>query len=945
MEQPATLAGSGSAATSVRSVAVPINYSPEQKRIIRRRDGHIQVVACAGSGKTDTVAMRVAALLTEAVPPSSIVAFTFTNAAAAALKARILKKVREVRADYPVDHLSPMFVGTIHSFCLRFLQERVPRYATFDLFEDHRVVGLLSREYFNLGLDEFKIQNRTDAIRRFLESAAVVENEMLDPKKDLPRGTFRDVYLAYLDLLDRYHVLTHNQCIARAVMEMEKPEVFRTYHARLCHLIVDEFQDINPAQARLIALMGKPPVHVCVVGDDDQAIYQWRGSSIEYIRRFQKQFHAATETLAINRRSRENIVKLAARFADSIPQRLGKKIGAEREADPREVHSFVASTADAEAEMIAAAIKRMHDSGIAYRDIAILLRSVRTSGNCFLDAFDKRGIRYKCVGRTGLFFQPEADLLGRVFAFLAGRDQFYNARVHEMQSIELDALMPHLQKVFSLKRRTATLVRKHLRLLHPRLLRRSLPNAPEVDLVGVYYRLLRLLDVHRWNIDDPDQSHRLGVLARFSELLADFESVTRRVREGGNGERVFGGLSRGEKYLDYLANYIGFYAQTEYDDFEGEPDFDLDGVTVTTVHQAKGLEWPVVFVPCLSAKRFPSSRTGDRKKWLLPRNSFPAARYEGSDADERRLFYVAVTRARDFLYLSTHERVTTNRVEPSPYFLEVTGGDAKASEAALWTPGSLPERPQPDEDKPTFPFSDLVFYFACPLSYRFRINLGFQPPVAKELGYGKAVHHILRRMAEFVKERRRLPRPNDVAKFFDREFYLPYADRPAYEQMRAKASKLVSQYLTDFSGDLQRVWEVERSFELHLPAANLTGRADAILDREGGVPNALALVDYKTKPDPTQEPIHTFQLAVYAAAVRGEGLNVRAAYLHDLSTRRALARKSVAVGDPKLADAKLRASAMASAIRDRRFAAKVGPHCRTCDVRFVCRYGPAEDRA
>lgn len=916
-------------------------YSPEQ-RVIRYREGHIQVVACAGSGKTETVAMRVAALLVEGVLPSSIVAFTFTNAAAATLKARILKKVQALRADYPLDHLSPMFVGTIHSFCLRFLQERVPRYATFDLFEDHRLVGLLSREYFNLGLDKFKIKNRTDAIRRFLESAAVVENEMLDPKKDVPKGVFRDVYLAYLDLLDRYHVLTHNQCIARAVSEMRKPEVFRTYHARLRHLIVDEFQDINPAQERLIALTGKPPVHVCVVGDDDQAIYQWRGSSIDYIRRFRKQFGAATETLAVNHRSRENIVKLAAKFATSIPKRLDKKIVGEREADPHEVHSFVAPTADAEAEMIADAITRMHDSGIAYRDIAILLRSVRTSGNRFLDAFDKRGIRYKCVGRTGLFFQPEADLLGRAFAFLAGRDQFYNARVRQIQSIELDALMPDLRKVFSLNPRKVVLVRNRLRLL-----RRNLPNAREVDLIAVYYRLLRLLGVHLWNIDDPNQSHRLGVLARFSELLADFESVTRRARrvqEGRNSERVSGGLSGGERYLDRLANYISFYAQTEYDDFDGEPDFDLDGVTVTTVHQAKGLEWSVVLVPCLSATRFPSKRTGSQKDWLLPRNSFPAARYEGGDGDERRLFYVAITRARDFLYLSTHERVTEKRVEPSPYFLEATGEDAVALDAALWTPRSLPQRPQPDEDKPTFAFSDLVSYFTCPLSYRFRIRLGFQPPAATELGYGKAVHHILRRIAEFVKEHRRLPRPNDVAKLFDREFYLPYANRPAYEQMRAKASKLVSQYLTDFSDDLRRVWEVERPFDLHLPAANITGRADVILDREGGVPNALALVDYKTKPDPTQELIHPLQLAVYAAAARGEGFNIRAAYLHDLSARRALARKSVAVGDPELSEAKSRASVVASAIRGRDFPANVGSHCRTCDVRLVCRHGPAEDR-
>jgi DNA helicase-2/ATP-dependent DNA helicase PcrA len=167
--------------------------------------------------------------------------------------------------------------------------------------------------------------------------------------------------------------------------------------------------------------------------------------------------------------------------------------------------------------------------------------------------------------------------------------------------------------------------------------------AREADVVSGYYELLHRLGVQHWDADDPDDAARLGTVARFSQLLVDFEAVTRRARWLRDGGELRGGLAGGERYLDRLARYISFYAQNDYDAFEGEPGFGLDAVTVSTVHAAKGLEWPVVFVPAMSARRFPSAKTGSARDWLIPRSTFPAARYEGCDADERRLFYVAMT--------------------------------------------------------------------------------------------------------------------------------------------------------------------------------------------------------------------------------------------------------------------------------------------------------------
>ena len=204
------------------------------------------------------------------------------------------------------------------------------------------------------------------------------------------------------------------------------------------------------------------------------------------------------------------------------------------------------------------------------------------------------------------------------------------------------------------------------------------------DLVGEFYELCDVLKVSAWDPDDAMTVSRLGTLARFTMLLTDYESVRRRARPDANapGEQV-GGQDRGPWHYKNLAVHIINYAQGAYEGFDGEPDVDLDAVDLTTVHRAKGLEWPVVFVPAMTANRFPSSKTGTVQDWQLPRDMFNAARYEGSDADERRLFYVAITRARDFVSVSRHDRVTTKRVRSSPYFDEVDGHRCQPESGAV----------------------------------------------------------------------------------------------------------------------------------------------------------------------------------------------------------------------------------------------------------------------
>jgi len=410
-----------------------------------------------------------------------------------------------------------------------------------------------------------------------------------------------------------------------------------------------------------------------------------------------------------------------------------------------------------------------------------------------------------------------------------------------------------------------------------------------VSLVEDLYKLLMRLGIKAIDPDTPLGAARLGSYARFSEILADFENVHRRghVITNADGAREFvGAKDRGTTYLRALANYLVHWAKDAYEDFAGEGGPDLDAVDILTVHQAKGLEWPVVFMPALVKGRFPSGRAGRAQGWLLPADIFPAAaraRYEGSDAEERRLFYVAMTRARDQLYVSAFRR-KTNRFAPSVYLTELTrlGVSIATDPLQLPLPGAPDTRSVVSNPTHELSFSELARFGECGHAYRLASLCGFQPSLVLELGYGKAVHHVLRQVAERVRASGKMPTTAEVENLVDAELYVPFATTPGFQQMQTAARRLVTRYVRDWADDLRRLWAIERPFALHTPDGVVTGRADVILD-EGDGETRLTIVDYKLAHDPAREARYHQQLQVYAEAGRGEGLTVERGYLHELN--------------------------------------------------------------
>ena len=893
---------------------------------VHHRGSHVQIIAAAGSGKTEVVAQRVVDLLAEGALPESIVAFTFTERAASELKSRIDHRVEDRLGADALNRMTGLYVGTIHGYCFRFLQQRVPRYETYDVLDDNQLTAFLSREARHLELRQLDPQNRLfAAIALFLKSVDVVENELLDPA-DMP-DPFVEVLRSYYETLDRYRFLTYGQQVVRAVRELERPELAAEVHGQLRHLIVDEYQDVNPAQERLIELLAGPDVQLCVVGDDDQAIYQWRGSDVSNIVTFTDRYEpVATFEITTNRRSRPEIVEIANQFAQSIPERLDKTMQAFRKPQSGGDVGVVAWHAPAEldeAGWIASMILDIVDGGARFSDIAVLVRS-RAAYPQLLEQFSAFDIPVQPGGRTGMFAQPEARVLGRTICWLTDLD--WRAAYGSGAAVTEDDLLTELELTFGLDSSERHRLAKFLRQWKAAVPKKN----RTADLVGEFYEILGELRVRKWDVADRIAVNKLGTLARFSALLTDYESVRRRSRPDTEnpGEQV-GGQDRGTWYYQNLGTHIINYAQGAYDAFDGEADFALDAVDLTTIHRAKGLEWPAVFVPSLTKGRFPSRYTGKAQSWLVPREAFAASRYEGSDGDERRLFYVAMTRARDWLSLSRHERVTTNAAKPSPYYDELSRFEVEAEDVR---PAPIEGRSGGDDDPMSITYSELAAFIDCGHAFRLRGQIGFQPRLAVELGYGKAVHHVMRTVAEETRSSGKVPSPSRIDTILDENFFLPTANKPAHRQLKDAARRLIATYASEHKRDLYRIWETERPFELHLEGVTVTGRADVILDKEDGHPTALAIVDYKTavRGDATD---HALQLQVYVDAGRREGLDVRAAYVHDL---KASLRDPVPVDPAAINLAETTVAQSVERIKSRDFRPNPGDRCRRCEVRTIC---------
>lgn len=891
--------------------------SARQREAVVAPDRYLRIMAGAGAGKTETLTRRIVWLLARGWAPGEIVAFTFTERAAASMKDRIHKRVAEILGPERTKTLGEMFVGTIHAYAARLLQDHFG-YGNWDVADDNQEMAFLLQRGWELGLGEdvrrLPAGARTsysEYVVRFKRAEAVVCHELLE--LDTLRGSpeapeFPERVRRYWDLLDQHHILTFDRMVRLAAERLRAdPGV-----AGCRHLLVDEYQDINHAQQALIwALARAPDLRSCtVVGDPRQCIYEWRGSDPGCFDRFAEEFSARTVTLQENRRSARAIIDVANAVARHFPEPALRVPMEPARRSPGVVVCQVAESAVGEARSIAGQIRGEVEAGRAhYGDFAVLLRSVSTSGPVFIEAFRELGIPYIVGGKVGLFQRPEARAMAALWLWFGGHDwrpEPYGP------AYSGDALLGLAEAEWpgGLNRAAMEAFAGRLR------------DGAFHDLTEAYQTLLAELGYLAWNPDDPEDAVRMANLGRFSTLLVDYQAAAWRGGRSPKWPTLLGGL----------AWYIKAYAQGAYADQQADDLPQVDAVHISTVHQAKGLEWPVVFVAALVDSRFPSSQMGREQKWLLARDLFDAARYEGGENAERRLFYVAVTRARDTLVLSRFERASRNSARPSRFLRE--GGALPEREPAVLPRGAVEGARRPEDEVLTLSVEEILTYLRCPHQYRMRHVWGYEAELARELGYGRAVHHVLRLLARSARDG---ADPEAVlVRILEDEFFLPYAHPAGRQRMIEAARRGLTSFVRHHGDILYRADDVEARLEFLLsPAVTVAGRADVLVAEGGG----LEVIDYKTAPPGEDGGLADaeadLQVQLYAAALRDMGRDVRRArVIHVLGEGHPA--RTVPVDSQSLTRARQQAEESVRELAARRFPARAGKACRSCDVRRIC---------
>jgi DNA helicase-2/ATP-dependent DNA helicase PcrA len=845
--------------------------SGEQRAAVTSKKPYVRVIAGAGAGKTETLTRRVAyLLLVERVEPSSIVAFTFTEKAALSMKSRIYRYISDLNG--PTSRLGEMYIGTIHSYAKRLLDDH-PKYGNYELIDENKEVAFLSSH----GWDLFQGPGRIRRMAEFLCTFRMTLDEMLSDKSlEAGAPAFFRLKAKYEAKLDQHRLLTFGTSIRLAV------EVLREHPAAgVKYLFIDEYQDINRAQDEMIKLIGRG-ASVFVVGDPRQSIYQWRGSDERYFETFSETF-APSETVEIaeNRRSSQSVVKAANAFASGFAVKCSPMVATRGDDGLACLREF--ADASAEARWVADQVEALVSVGLRYSDIGILMRSVRNYAGPIIGELKRRSVPYSLGGGIGLFRRDEVQAMARIFSWLADGGLWpAEERVRDGMLEGESLLRSGLEFWAAATRRIPADAEGALRGIRGALYAGGSQEGVAAggmqrhyaNYTQLYHAILNALAFKSLDYLDPNDAAVMANLGRFHVLLTDYESESRRN----------GGRPSWRSALRGLNWFMRTYAASAYEEQPVDDVRGVDAVKVMTVHQAKGLEWPAVFVMGVAKDLFPlpverwASWRAEGEQWMgVPRTLFEAKRYEGSTDEEMRLFYVAMTRARDVLVITGAAGdggARSEFVDAIKWHLDRVDDLKKAMGLKKVQIRSPPRT----EEMQSFAAGDLIRYSICPHMYLLGHVWGYQPELDVAIGFGNGLHYCLKRAAEAAKGGR--DPVEAVRDAVDSSFHVPFADWRAAETLRDSARGMLEGFAAAHGRDLQAIEEAEYRIEYPMENATVTGRVDVIM-REGGVREVR---EYKTSDEVVTPEELAVQIRIYAMGLEGVGKPVgraSAAYLKE----------------------------------------------------------------
>lgn len=601
----------------------------DQRQAVTHEQGPLLILAGAGSGKTRAITRRIAWLIRErGVPPSRILAATFTNKAAGEMRQRVESMIGNRDA--------PSWMGTFHSLGLRMLRKYAdrlgypPNFVVFDDDDSEKVIRDVCK---SLGVPKERVGTLASRIDRYKNEGIL---EVRADERNPAGREFARVFEAYQRELKANGAMDYGDLLALWLRLLEDhADVREEVQQRFLHVLVDEFQDTNEVQYRILQVLAAVHRNLCVVGDDDQSIYSWRGAQVDNILGFPKDYHdARVITLGRNYRSRAPILQVAARVIAFNRSRHSKALRSVRVEEGRPVEVFRGLDEVAEARFVASEIRRRTEEGVPPSRIAVFYRT-NAQSRVLEDALRQRGIPYRVVGGLRFYQRKEIkDVLGYLRLVVNPLDQVALERVI---NVPVRGIGPAtVQKARELAAQEGEDLLVALAILADR--------SGEAVRRRVQGFLELITDLAAMARERPAPEVVRAVLDR-SGMLAS-------LREDSSLE----GQNRLENVMELVASVDQFVAGSGESGLAAWLDRvslvqpqdeggDGEAVSLMTVHTAKGLEFDCVFVCGLEEDLFPIVRS-DRN----PRDPFTPSAQEALE-EERRLFYVAMTRARDRLTL------------------------------------------------------------------------------------------------------------------------------------------------------------------------------------------------------------------------------------------------------------------------------------------------------
>jgi DNA helicase-2/ATP-dependent DNA helicase PcrA len=600
------------------------SLNPEQRLAAETTEGPILILAGAGTGKTRAITFRMANLIARGTPAECILAVTFTNKAAEEMQNRVSDLL--LRAGVPTDR---PWLSTFHSLCARLLRREAPSAglpSNFSIFDDSDQLSAIKLAINTLNLADDELQPRVILSQISFAKNHAKTPEMLRSEAFTPEARHTaDIYAQYEKILAQSKALDFDDLLLRSARLLRDSALVREkWQRRFQYIHVDEYQDTNRVQYDLLRLLTGPHQNICVVGDEDQSIYRWRGADVSILLSFSRDFPSAKVIrLERNYRSTQSILDAAGAVVKNNPDRLGKTLRAEQPAGAN-LRYFEARDAQAEAEFVAEELQKLLDDD-SDQTCAVEYRT-NFQSRAFEEAFRRRGVRYKLVGGFSFYKRAEVqDALAYVRLVMHPDDDIAFLRVLNVPPRGIGKTSVEALRDAARKDSSSLWASMEDFVTATSAGRAVAPLRAFMDLVARIQSALNEkepADFIRFVLDESGYMAMLKDRNSPEDVarIENLQELTRAVAESTDA---------GESFTDFLDAAA---LVSDADSFEGKP-----GVTLITLHSTKGLEFDHVFLTGMEENICPHSRSVNEEKGV---------------EEERRLVYVGMTRARKTLTLT-----------------------------------------------------------------------------------------------------------------------------------------------------------------------------------------------------------------------------------------------------------------------------------------------------